>query len=188
MRRGVAIALVIVVLGGIAGAGLYWHWINSPVYSLYHMVEALKARNYNEFFKYMIIKDIVGDMVDATSKELLLKDDPKENNLTKFGRQLGQKFASQLIPKLFDGFEKQIQGVIERYLRQLTDEQIKALAEAVKLADVQTEGDVSRVTLKEKKTKEPLHITMRRDPQDRVWRIVSVNYEDFKRLVIREFK
>ncbi|MBM4284743.1 MAG: hypothetical protein FJ128_05785 [Deltaproteobacteria bacterium] len=188
MKRGLALILALVVVAGVAGAGLYWRWVNSPVYSLYHMVSALKARNYDDFFNYLIIKDIMAGMVDASSKDLLLKGDPKEGDWAKFGRQLGQKLASQFIPKLFEGFEKEMRAVVEAYLRQLTDQQIQALAEAVDLAEVQTQGDEAQVVLKEKKTGERLGLTMRRHPRDRVWRIVGLSYEDFKRIIKREFK
>jgi hypothetical protein len=108
------------------------------------------------------------------------------DELERLGRRLGKKVAKIVVPKLLEKFEKQIKGGIEQYLLNLSNSQVLALAAAVTTADIKTRGETAEVTLQDPKTGGPLRFRMLRDPTSKQWRIVTLRYEDLKRLVKRE--
>ena len=189
MRRKVLIiVLAVLILGGALGGGLYWRWYNSPRYALQQMALALKTRNLDNFFKYLDLKAIFNNFLEASGKDLDAPVNPDADEWTRMTQHLGRKFARVLLPKLFDTFETQIRGVMENYLRNLDNSQIMAIAAAATVARIDTQGDEAQVTLTDPRTKDTLRFQMHRDPQRRLWQIVSVSHEDLKRFCQREFR
>jgi hypothetical protein len=186
-RKTWIIAVAIVVLGGALAGGLYWRWANSPRYALQQAALALQARDMDKFFNYVNLKEILNSFVEASSKDLETPDDPQADDFTKFSRQLGRKFTHLLLPKLFEAFQTQIRGVMERYLLHLDSSKIVVIAAAVTVAQIDRQGDEAEVTLIDPKTKDTFHFHMRRQPNHGAWQIVSVNYADLKRFSRREF-
>lgn len=188
MRRPVVIIIILCVLvGGAVAAGLiYQRWHDSPRYALQQMVLALKARDMETFFKYLDLKELFNNTLKSSTKGMN-REDQGGDDWTRFSRQLERKFARQIMPKLFDTFEKQIRKAIESYLRDLTTTQILALAAAVTTAHIEVEGDEARVTIHDPKTGNNMRLQMRRSPEEGSWRIVAVNYEDLKRFMKQEF-
>ncbi|MFA5110018.1 MAG: hypothetical protein WC443_01295 [Desulfobaccales bacterium] len=190
-RKTWIIAVVLVVLGGALAGGLYWQWTNSPRYALQQMALALKARDMDQFFKYVELKELFNNFVDASGREAQGREDQdnqKTDDWDKMTRRLGRKFAQQFLPKLFASFEPQIRGIIEHYLLNLNNTQILGIAAAATVAQIDTQGDEALVTLTDPKTREKFRFQMRRQPDHGLWQIVSVNYDDLKRLCKREFQ
>ncbi|OGP73248.1 MAG: hypothetical protein A2Y80_10495 [Deltaproteobacteria bacterium RBG_13_58_19] len=189
MRRKtwIVLAAVLVLAGTVAG-GLYWRWVSSPRYALQQMVLALRAKNMPEFYKYLDLKAIMGSIVEGSSQEWSLPDDPKEDEWTRLSRRLGRKLARSLVPKLMENFDPQIKGVLEQYLLALDNTKILALAAAVTVAKIDTKGDEAQVTLHDPKTGDPLRLRMSRSPETRTWVVVGISYEDFRKFFKREFK
>jgi hypothetical protein len=190
-RRTWLILLTVVVLGGALAAGLYWQWLSSPRYTLQRMALALKTRNMQQFFKYVDLKAIFNDFVDSASQDLdntKDKKEKKEDDWNRLSRQMGGKFARMFLPKLFESFEKDIRAMIEKYLQDLDNKQILAVAAAATTAQIEVQGDEARVTLVDPKSQEPLHFQMRRQPETGTWQIVSVNYQDLKKFSKRGFQ
>ena len=186
-RKTWIIAVAIVVLGGALAGGLYWRWANSPRYALQQAALALQARDMDKFFKYLKLKDILSNLVETCGKDLETSEDQPADEWTKFSRQLGRKFAHLFLPKLFEAFEAQIRGVVERYLLHLDNSQILVIVAAATVAQIDSQGDDAAVTLTDPKTKDTLQFHMRRQPNHGTWQIVSVNYEDLKKFSKREF-
>jgi len=186
-RKTWIIAVAIVVLGGALAGGLYWRWANSPRYALQQAALALEVRDMPKFFNYLDLKEILNQFIAASSKDLETPEDQQADEWTRFSRQLGRKFAHLFLPKLFEAFETQIRGGLERYLLNLNNSQILAIAAAATVAQIDTRGDEAWVTLTDPKTKDTFRFQMRRLPNHAVWRIVSVNYDDLKRFSKREF-
>jgi len=187
-RKTLIIVLAVLLLGGAVAGGLYWRWYHSPRYALQQMALALQARNMDNFFNYIDLKSIFNKFLEASSKDLDAPPDTGADEWTRMARQLGGKFARALLPKLFDQFETQIRGVMEKYLLNLDNSQILGVAAAVTVAQIDTQGDEARVTLTDPKTKEALRFQMRRDKERGRWQIVAVNYPDLKRFCQREFR
>jgi hypothetical protein len=186
-RKTWIIAVAIVVLGGALAGGLYWRWANSPRYALQQAALALQARDMDKFFKYLILKDILSNFVESCGQDLETPTDQQADEWTKLCRQLGRKFAHVVMPKLFEAFEAQIRGVVERYLLHLDNSQILVIVAAATVAQIDSQGDEAGVVLTDPKTKDTLRFHMRRQPNHGVWQIVSVNYDDLKRFAKREF-
>ncbi len=186
-RKTWIIAVAIVVLGGALAGGLYWRWANSPRYALQQAALALQARDMDKFFNYVNLKEILNNFIEASSKDLDTPADQPADDWTRYSRQMGRKFAHLFLPKLFEAFETQIRGVMERYLLNLNNSQILAIAAAATVAQIDTQGDEASVTLTDPKTKDTFRFQMRRQPNHGDWQIVSVNYDDLKRFTKREF-
>jgi hypothetical protein len=187
-RRTLLIPAAILVLGVLVAGGLYLRWYYSPRYALQQMVLALQTRNMDNFFKYLDLKAVFDNYLEASSKDLPPAEDPKADDWTRFSQRLSRKFARQLLPKLFETFEQQIRTVVEQYLLKLETSKIMALGAAATVAQIDTEGEEALVTLFDPKTGEPFRFQMRRNPDTGVWRIVSVNYQDLKKFLKREFQ
>ncbi len=190
-RRTWLILLTIVVLGGALAGGLYWHWANSPRYALQRMALALKTKDMPQFQKYLDLKAIFNNFIDCAGQDLdepKAKKDQKEDDWSRLHRQLGNKFARMFLPKLFASFEKDIRGMMEKYLLNLDNTQILAIAAAATTAQIEVQGEEAGVTLVDPKSHEPFHFQMRRQPETGTWQIVSVNYQDLKKFSKREFQ
>jgi hypothetical protein len=185
-RKTWIIALAIVVLGAALSGGLYWRWANSPRYALQQAALALKTRNLDTFFTYIDLKEIVTNFSEASSKDVETREDPLADEWTRYSRRLGGKFAKLFLPKLLESFEPQIRRVLEHYLLNLNNTQILAVVAAATVAQIDTQGEEAQVTLVDPKTQETFRFQMRRQPDHGVWQIVSVNYDDLKKLYKRE--
>ena len=186
-RKTWIIAVAILVLGGALASGLYWRWANSPRYALQQAALALQAGDMDKFFKYVNLKDILGRLVESCGKDLENPTDQPADEWSRLCRQMGRSFAHVLLPKLYVAFEAQIRGGVERYLLHLDNSQILVIAAAATVAQINDQGDEAEVTLTDPKTKDTLRFNMRRQPNQGVWQIVSVNYADLKRFTKRQF-
>jgi hypothetical protein len=187
-RKTLVIALVVLVLSGALAGGLYWRWYNSPRYSLQQMSLALETGNMDKFFKYVDLKAIFNKFMEDANQDLNAPEDPHADDWSRMSRGLARKFARTLLPSLFNTFEKQIRGLIEKYLLHLERSKVLAIAAAVTVAKIKAEGDEAQVTLKDPKTKKPFRFQMHRDAERRLWQIVSVNYLDLKAFCEKEFR
>ena len=188
MRRKTWItAVAIVVLGAVLAGGLYWRWANSPRYALQQAALALKTRNLDKFFSYVDFKEIVTNFAKASNKGMETRDDQQTDEWTRYSRRFGGKFAQLFLPKLLESFEPQIRKVLDHYLLNLNNTQILAVAAAVTVAQIDTQGeDGAQVTLIDPKTQETFRFQMRRQPNHGKWQIVSVNYDDLNKFYKRE--
>ncbi|HEX9884756.1 MAG TPA: hypothetical protein VGA79_12380 [Desulfobaccales bacterium] len=182
-RKSLILALAALVLGAALAGGLYWRWYHSPRYALQQMALALHTRNLDNFFKYIELKEIFNNFLEASIKDLESEDKPGANEWDRMTRRLGRKFARSLLPKVFDTFETQIRGAMEKDLLNLDNSQIIAIAAAVTVAKIDTRGDEARVTLTNPKTGELIRFQMRRHVERDRWQVVSVNYQDLKRFL-----
>jgi hypothetical protein len=188
MRKPVIFTIIVAVLaaGAVLGGFLYHNYQNSPRYALQQMVLSLKTRNMDTLFKHLELKEIFQNMVDSSTTETNNPQDKPTDDWTRFSRQMGRKFARHIFPKIYDNFEKQIQQAIETYLKDLTNTQILALTAAVTTAKIEVQGEEAQVTVYDPKTKRPMRFRMRRYPEGGVWKVVSLNYNDFKHLLKKE--
>ncbi|MDD2904037.1 MAG: hypothetical protein PHU44_16550 [Syntrophales bacterium] len=188
MRKPVIFAIIIAVLAGgaILGGYLYQQYKNSPRYALQQMVLALQAKDMDKLFNYLDIKEIFQNLAEESTKSSNeLKDQSDE--WTNLGRQLGRKFARQIFPKLYDSFETQIKQALVSYLKDLSNTEVLALTAAVATAKIEVQGEEAQVTVYDPKNHRPMRFRMRRAPEDGSWQVVSLNYNDFKHLLKKEF-
>jgi hypothetical protein len=185
-RSALVIFATVFILAAVITGGLYWRWVNSPRYALQQMVLAIKTGNMEKFFKYLDLKEITSNLIDASSADLTPPESPDMDEWDRLSRRLGQKVAKFVLPKLLEKYQKQVKGVVEQHLLNLNNSQILALAAAATTADIKTQREVADVTLHDPKTGEPFRFRMQRDPATKEWRIVAIRYEDLKKLLKRE--
>jgi hypothetical protein len=190
MRKPVIFIIIVAVLaiGAITAGVLYQRYLASPRYALQQMVLALKAKDVEKLFNYVDLKEIVKNVAESSAAEELnnAEDKPEKDEWSRFGRQLGRKFARHIFPKLYDSFEKEIQRGVKSYIKDLTNTQILALTAAVATAGIEVQGEEAQVTVYDPKNQRPMRFTMRRFA-DGGWRVVQLNYKDFKPLLKKEF-
>jgi hypothetical protein len=187
MRRSPLIFVIAALLLGIAVAGgFYYHYRQSPRFALHQMVNALMQRNYKEFYTYLDVHSIFGQLMQETGKDLLPSEIPPGDYLSQFGWKMGKKFAKNLLPRLLQTVENNLHSLVNKYLDTLTTQDLLAVEAAVALADISSTGDEAQVTLKFPKKNGQLHLTMSRDNPKGSWQVVSVNYQDLKDLLKKE--
>ena len=188
MRKPVIFIVIVATLaaGAIFARVLYQKYQDSPRYALQQMVLALKTKDMDKLFIHLDLKEIFQNMVESSTGEMKNPEDKPADEWTRFSRQLSRKFARQIFPKLYDNFEKQIHQAIIAYLQDLTNTQILALTAAVTTSKIEVQGEEAMVSVHDPKTQKPMRFSMRRSPDNGVWRVVSLNYNDFKHLLKKE--
>ncbi len=186
-RRTLLICLIAVILIALLGAGLYRSWIASPRYALQRMALALKTRDMDRFFKYLNIKAIAKNLAESAIPNSDDTQGATEDPWNRKGRQMGRQLARMVLSNLSDSLEKQIRQVMEKYLLNLDNTKILAIAAAATTAQIEVQEGDARVTLVDPKSQEPFHFRMQRQPKSGTWQIVSVDYQDLRKFVKREF-
>jgi len=188
MRRSPLTFVAVALILGLAVAGaFYYSYRKSPRFALQQMATALIQRNYDKFYSYVDMGSILSSLMQETGKELIPPDIiPKSSILGELGAKMGSKFLQQLVPQVFETFQKEVfQKLINKYLDTLTTQELLALQAAVTMAQITQDGEMAQVTLTFPQEEGSLHLTMVRDPKTGRWRITSVNYEDLKGLIKR---
>ncbi len=186
-RRTLLVYLIAGILVAVLGGGLFRSWIASPRYALQRMALALKTRDMSQLFKYLNLKAIANNLAESA---LPNSDDGKrgaEDPWDRKGRQMGRQLARLVLSSLSDGLEKQCRQVMEKYLLNLDNTRLLAIAAAASTAQIEVQGGEARVTLVDPKSQEPFHFRMQRQPRSGTWQIVAIDYQDLKKLVKREF-
>jgi len=189
MRRSLWYILLSVLGFGLLVAGLFYYWHRtSPRYALDQMVNALVVRNYDTFYHYLDVKSILSHLAQEAGQDLLPFGAEPGDELSRLGQSLGRKFTQHLLPKMFESYEKELRKGMAHYLGTLTASDLLALKAAVAMADITQKGDEALVILRFPKDAGSLRLTMSRDSKDDAWRVVSVNYQDVKRIIGKELR
>lgn len=186
-RRTLLICLIAGILLAVLAGGLYRSWIASPRYALQRMALALKTRDMDRFFKYLNIKVIANNMAESALPNCEDAPGATGDSWDRKGREMGRQLARMVLSNLSDGLEKQCRKVMEKYLLNLDNSRILAIAAAATTAQIEVQGGEARVTLVDPKSHEPFHFQMQRQAESGTWQIVSVDYQDLKKFVKREF-
>ncbi len=186
-RRNLLIYLIAGILLAVLAGGLYRSWTASPRYALQRLALALKTRDMDQLFKYVNIKAIANNMAECAIPN---SDDAQGGTgdaWDRKGRQMGRDLARMVLSNLSGGLEKQCRQVMEKYLLNLDNTRILAIAAAATTAQIEVKGGEAGVTLVDPKSQEPFHFQMQRQPESGTWQIVAVDYQDLKKFAKREF-
>ena len=185
-RSAIFIFATVFLLAAAITGGFYWRWVNSPRYALQQMVLAIQTKNMDKLFKYSDLQEIISNLVDASSQDLAPQERPDMDEWESLSRHLGKKVAKFVLPKLLEKFDKQVKSAVEQYMLNLSNTQVLALAAAATTAAITTRGEMAEVKLVDPKTGEPFRFMMGRNPATKEWRIISIRYQDLKKLLKRE--
>jgi hypothetical protein len=196
MRRKIVIlGLIILILMGAGIGGYFYFWQESPRHTLLQMVRAIQTRNMNKFYDIVDIKTIINNLAEKGSQDqeflgeisgylgLDNKSLSPDDELTKWGLNLGKKFAGYLLPKLIGALEPQIKEQIGKYLLELNTQESVALTAVVTHAQIEENDGTAKVTLTHPKTGQPLNFIMVQDPNSHKWRVVEISYQDLKSII-----
>ncbi len=185
------ISLLILVVVGL-GFGIYYYsyWRESPRYALWQMVRAIQANDTKTLFQYVDLQSITDNLVEKSSQDvdsLLEKKGlgaaPQEDDVSRLVRSLSKKFARFIAPKILTSLEPQIKAGVEKYLAELNTMQKAALSAIPSQAQIQQNDGMADVTIVDPLNNQTYHFRMAKLEDTDHWRIVEVNYEDFKTII-----
>jgi hypothetical protein len=186
----IGLLVLVVVIG--AGFTVYYfsYWRESPRYALWKMVRAIQANDTKTLFQYIDLQAITDNLVEKSSRDvdsLLEKKGlgatPQEDDVSRLVRSLSKKFARFIAPKILTSLEPQIKAGLETYLAELNTMQKAALSAIPSQAQIQQDDGVADVTIVDPLNNKTYHFRMAKLEDNDHWRIVEVNYEDFKTFI-----
>ena len=174
----ISIALVVAFLA----AGFYY-FSGTPRYSLYKMSRAYKNRDSAEFHKYLDIDRIV-DHLAKYAVEQALAEMEQGQTTGDWGRAnpgVDKELAMMMLPTMMAALKPQIKQAITDFIENPDrNNEGSPLFEAT-LAEIETTGSTSMVTLIHEETGQEIRFKMAQSPE-RYWRIVELDFESFEAL------
>jgi len=174
----VPVALLVVLLA----IGFYY-LSGTPRYSLYKISRAVKNHDSGEFHKYVDVDRIV-DHLAKFAVEQALAEMEKNKTTDDWGRpaqEFDKELAMMMLPKMIEAMKPQIKQAITEIIEDTDREPEGSSLLGATLADIQTEGSTSLVTLEHQDTGEKIRFKMVKSP-DRYWKIVELDLESFQAL------
>lgn len=186
---------ITVAVAGIGFAVYYFsYWQESPRAALWKIVRAIQANDTKTLFHYIDLQSITDNLVTQSSRDvdsLLEKKGfgatPDEDDVSRLVRGLSKKFARFLAPKIISSLEPAIKAGLEKYLTELNTVQKAALAALPSQAQIQEADGLAEVTIIDPTTGKPYRFRMAKVEGSDHWRIVEVNYEDFRTFIEKKF-
>jgi Protein of unknown function (DUF2939) len=190
----IGLLILIVVIG--AGFAVYYfsYWRESPRFALWKMVRAIQANDTKTLFQYIDLPAIADNLVEKSSNDvdsLLEKKGfgaaPGEDDASRLVRSLTRKFARFIAPKILTSLEPQLKVGLEKYLAELNTMQKAALSAIPSQAQIQQDNGIAEITFVDPLNNKTYRFRMAKLEDDDHWRIVEVNYEDFKTFIEKKF-
>lgn len=173
-RLGCLIALAIVIIVAIAGS-LWWrNYLRSPQASLTRLAQAAQRGDWQGVDRYVDVKAVIGDVVDATIERALADSESELSQLGELGQEFARQFADTMRPRLTEEIERQVRERVES-----TQPDTKRLAGTLTVVnrprEVSIHGDGALVTvvLPYEGKRLPLELEMRR-VDERTWEVVGL--------------
>jgi len=161
----------------------FHYFSGTPRYSLYKIGRAFKNHDSGEFHKYVDVDRIV-DHLASVAVERTLEAMEKENPTNEWqrpGQEIDKELAMMMLPKMMEALKPQIKQEITRLIENTDDDREGSPLFGATLADIQTEGSTSLVTVENEDTGEKIRFKMAKSP-DRYWRIVELDLDSFEAL------
>lgn len=157
-----SVAALVVILGG-----LTYYFLGTPTYSLYKLKQAISQHDSITFNKYVDVDRLVSSLFDQATSSLADDEDLKGNFF--------EEFATSILSSMREQMKNEINKAIEEIAEGKDDKFV-----SIKLDKVVKEGKSAKVTLKNS-DEESINIDMIQMPE-RYWRVVGINFEDFKKI------
>ena len=172
-RTGIIVALVVLVGAAFWGT---WTLLNSPHYALYQIGKAIHQREPRLFLAYVDIDQILRSQKQAIIDEMI-PDRSKTD-----GRNLAENLLSVFMGPVID----MVKDRVARLVADPKRENLPSSWALVAAAEVDWNGDYAMVVLADPEKDRRLRMGMRRDPSERLWKVVELDSADVKRL-LREY-
>jgi hypothetical protein len=175
---GISVVLVVAFLA----AGFYY-FSGTPRYSLYKMSRAIKNHDSGQFHKYVDVDRIVDHLAKYAVEQALAEMENAEPT-GDWGRAdpgVDKELAMMMLPTMMAALKPQIKQAITDFIENPDrDNEGSPLFEAT-LAEIETTGSTSIVTLVHEDTGQEIRFKMAKSPE-RYWRIVELDFESFQAL------
>jgi hypothetical protein len=174
----ISVALLVVFLG----IGFYY-FSGTPRYSLYKISRAVKNHDSGEFHKYVDVDRIVDHLAKFAVQQVVaeMEKDGATDSWQINGQELDKELALMMVPKMMEALKPQIKQEITELIENTDQERKGSPMLRATLADIQTKGSLSQVTVEDQKTGEKIRFKMVRSP-DRYWKIVEIDLDSFQTL------
>lgn len=170
--RGVRILVILALLVGAAFWGT-WTLLNSPHWALYQIGKAIHQREPRLFLAYVDIDRILRSQKQALIDELIPDRSKAE----------GREWASSLLSAFMGPVSDMVKDRVARLVADPKRENLPTSWALVVAAKVDRNGDYAMVVLADPEEKRRLRMGMRRDPSERLWKVVELDADDLKRLL-----
>ena len=172
----VAFLAVLLVIG-------FYYFSGTPRYSLYKISRAVKKHDSGAFHKYVDVDRIVDHLAKFAVQKALAE---METNKTTddWGRpaqEFDKELAMMMLPTMIEALKPQIKQAITEIIEDTDRETKGSSLLGATLADIETEGSTSLVTLEHQDTGQKIRFKMVKSP-DRYWKIVELDLESFQAL------
>jgi hypothetical protein len=187
--------LIFIALLGIGYAVYYFsYWRESPRYALWKIVRAIQANDTETLFQYIDLQSLTDNLLAKSSGDIdsLLEKKglgvtPEEDDVSRLVRGLTKKFARFIAPKIISSLEPAIKAGLEKYLAELNTMQKAALSVIPSQAQIQQDDGMADVTIVDPTTNKPYRFRMAKLNDSNQWRIVEINYDDFRNFIEKKF-
>ena len=170
--RGVGILVTLAILVGAAFWGT-WTLLNSPHWALYQIGKAIHQHEPRLFLAYVDIDRILSSQKQAIIDELIPDRSKAE----------GRKWASSLLAAFMGPVSDMVKDRVARLVADPKRENLPSSWALVVAAKVDRNGDYAMVVLADPEKKRRLRLGMRRDPSERLWKVVELDAGDLKSLL-----
>jgi hypothetical protein len=172
----VALLVVFLVIG-------FYYFSGTPRYSLYKIGRAVKNHDSGEFHKYVDVDRIVDHVAKYAIQQVVaeMENNQPIDDWGRGGQEFDKELATMMLSNMLEALKPQIRQKISEFIENTDDDREGSPLVGATLADIQTEGSTSLVTLENEKTGEQIRFKMAKSP-DRYWKIVEIDLESFEAL------
>ena len=172
----VALLVVFLVIG-------FYYFSGTPRYSLYKIGRAVKNHDSGEFHKYVDVDRIVDHVAKYAIQQVVaeMENNQPIDDWGRGGQEFDKELATMMLSNMLEALKPQIRQKITEFIEDTDDDREGSPLVGATLADIQTEGSTSMVTLENEKTGDKIQFKMAKSP-DRYWKIVEIDLESFERL------
>jgi hypothetical protein len=183
--------LLLLIVSGVGFCIYYFaYWQESPRYALWQMVRAIQRNDTKTLFKYIDLQAVADNLVEQSAGDVDsilqkkgLGPDQQEDDVSRLVRSLTKKFAKFIAPKVVVSLEPQIRSGLENYLSQLNTMEKAALSAIPPKAQIQQDDNMAAVSIVDPINNKTYHFRMARSDETNTWRIVEINYNDFRTII-----
>ena len=172
----VALLVVFLAIG-------FYYFSGTPRYSLYKIGRAFKNHDAEEFHKYVDVDRIVDHLAEFALEQALaeMEENQPTGDWGRPSQEFDKELAMMMFPQMIEALKPQIKQAITELIEDPGDDREGSPFVGASLADIQTEGNTSLVTVEDEETGQEIRFKMEKS-SGRYWRIVEIDFESFQSL------
>ena len=160
------IVLIVVVIIIILSGSIYY-FLGTPTYSLYKTKKAISQHDSITFNKYVDVDRVVNNLFEQATSSLENNEEMKDNPF------------SGLLTTMLSSVKELIKSEINKSVEEISEGKNNKFI-SVSIESITKEGKSAKAVLKNLDG-DTLKVDMIQTP-DRYWRVVSINFEDYKKI------